>query len=247
MEQNPKIIIADDSYEFARTGADIFISSAEKAVQMNGRFIVAISGGDTPALMHRLLAGDAYRSKVPWADTHIFWVDERCVPVNHPGSNYGRALRDFLEAVPIPSTQVHNTPVDIPVEKGALKYEKELIDFFQLQKGDVPGFDLIFLGLGSDGHTASLFPGSSSLEEKRRLIIAVKGGDPYVDRLTMTLPVLNNSRKIVFLISGKGKARIVNELLTQGPKGLPVNMVKPVKGESIWVLDREAASLLPKQ
>jgi 6-phosphogluconolactonase len=245
MEGNPQIIIANNASEFARTGADIFISNAEKAVQRNGRYLIAISGGDTPVSMQRLLAGDSYRPRAPWSDTHIFWVDERCVPVNHTSSNYGRALRDFLEAVPIPSTQVHNMPVNLPVEKGALKYEQELIAFFQLQKGEAPAFDLIFLGLGPDGHTASLFPGSSALEEKHRLILPVKGGCPDVDRLTMTLPVLNNARKIVFLVSGKGKARIVHELLTQGQKEFPARKIRPVNGDLLWVLDRSAASLMP--
>jgi 6-phosphogluconolactonase len=245
VKRDPRIIIADNPFDFASTGADIFISSAGKAVQRNGRYVVAISGGNTPALMHRLLAGDSYRSRVPWSDTHIFWVDERCVPVNHPASNYGRALGDFLEAVPIPSTQIHYMPVNLPVEKGALKYEQELIDFFQLQKGEAPVFDLIFLGLGTDGHTASLFSGSNALEEKHRLILAVKGGYPDVDRLTMTLPVLNNARKIVFLVSGKGKAQIVRKLMIQGQKELPAQKIRPVKGDLLWILDRSSASLMP--
>jgi 6-phosphogluconolactonase len=245
MEQNPKIIIADNNLEFARTSADIFVLYAEKAVQKYGRFVVAISGGATPTLMYRLLAGDEYRSKAPWADTHFFWVDERCLPPDHSASNYGRALIDFIESVPIPPAQVHNMPVDLPVEKGALKYEQELMVFFQLEEGAVPVFDLIFLGVGADGHTASLFPGSKALEERHRLVIAVKGGNPDVDRLTMTLPVINNARKIVFLVSGKGKAQIVHDLFVPTQKVFPAQRIKPLKRESIWVLDKDASSLLP--
>jgi 6-phosphogluconolactonase len=244
VEQNPKIIIADNPIEFARTGADIFISSAEEAVQKYGRFVVAISGGATPTPIYTLLAGDEYRSRTPWAAAHIFWVDERCVPPDHPASNYGRALKDFIKAVPIPPAQVHNMPVDLPVEEAALKYEQDLMNFFQIQIGEAPVFDLIFLGVGSDGHTASLFPGSNALVEKRRLVLAVKGNDPDFDRLTMTLPVLNNARKIVFLVSGKDKAQIVYELFTQRQKIFPVQMIRPVNGESIWVLDNEAASFI---
>jgi 6-phosphogluconolactonase len=245
VERKPQIIIANNDSELARMGADIFTESAKKAVLERGRFIVAISGGQTPRPVHKLLAGDQYYNEMPWDKTHVFWTDERCVPLNHPASNYGRALEDFLEAVPIPSTQVHSMPVNLPAEKGALKYEQELIDFFQLQKGEAPVFDLIFLGLGPDGHAASLFPGSNALEEKHRLILAVKGRYPDVDRLTMTLPVLNNVRKIVFMVSGKDKARIVHEVLTQGQKEFPAQKIRPLNGDLLWILDRSSASLMP--
>jgi 6-phosphogluconolactonase len=246
MERKPQIIIANDASELARMGADIFIESAKKTVLERGHFIFAISGGQTPRPMHKLLAGEQYYNEMPWDKTDVFWTDERCVPVSHPASNYGLALRDFLEAVPIPSTQVHNMPVNLPAENGALKYEQELIDFFQLNKGEVPAFDLIFLGLGPDGHTASLFPGSDAIEEKHRLILVVNGGYPDVDRLTMTLPVLNNARKIVFLVSGEGKARIVHKLLTKWQNKLPAQKIRPVKGDLLWILDRSSASLMPE-
>jgi 6-phosphogluconolactonase len=243
MGLNPKIIIAHDPIEFARMGADIFVLSAKEALQRNGQFNVAIPGGDTPAPIYKLFAMDEYCSQIPWKEMHIFWVDERCVPVVNAASNYGRALKDFIGAVPISSAHVHNMPVDIPPKQGAATYELDLIDFFRLKRGEFPVFDLIFLGVGSDGHIASLFQGSSALKEKDKMVLPVKGGDPEIDRLTLTLPVLNNAKKIVFLVAGKGKARIVNELLNRKQIKLPAQLIKPVKGDVMWLLDRDAVSL----
>jgi 6-phosphogluconolactonase len=242
--QKPQIIIRDNLSDLARTGANIFTSSAIEAVTNKGRFVTAISGGTSPSHMHRLLAKNPYLSEIPWRETHIFWVDDRCVPVSDTASNYGDARRDFLDIVPIPLDQIHNMPVEISPEEGALRYQKKLIKFFRLKRGEFPVFDLIFMGIGPDGHTASLFPKSRALEENKRLVLSVKGGDPIVHRLTMTLPVLNNSRKIVFLVSGKGKSEILWNLLIQRQKGLPAQMIKPVNGELIWLIDREAASCI---
>jgi 6-phosphogluconolactonase len=247
MEKKPQIIITKNSSEFSRKGADIFLSCAKEEVQKKGYFTVALSGGATPATMYKLLAGDKYRYEAPWTYTHIFWVDERCVPVSDPASNYGRALEDFIHAVPIPPIQIHNMPVDLPPEQGVLIYEQKLINFFQLKPGEAPAIDLIFLGVGADGHTASLFPGSKAIEEKNRLILSVKGGDPDVNRITMTLPVINNARKIIFLVTGKNKAMIVRDSLIQGKRKLPVQKIKPVEGKVVWLLDKFAASLLTEE
>jgi len=244
MEQKPQIIIKDDLSDLALAGADIFASGAIEAVANKGLFVTAISGGASPGPMHRLLAKEPYLSEVPWDKTHIFWVDERCVPVTGTASNYGGAKRNFLGMVPIPSDQIHNMPVEVPPEEGALMYERELIKFFRLKRGEFPVFDLIFMGVGPDGHAASLFPNARALEENKNLVISVKGGDPMFDRITVTLPVLNNSRKTVFLVSGKDKSSILRDVLMPGRKGLPAQMIKPVNGELIWLIDRDAASLL---
>ncbi|MDB9822597.1 6-phosphogluconolactonase [Deltaproteobacteria bacterium] len=244
MNQKPQIIIRDNLSDLSHTGAHIFTSSAIEAVTNKGHFVTAISGGISPGYMHRLLAEDSYLSKIPWSKTHIFWVDERCVPENDTASNYGEARRDFLDIVPIPSDQIHNMPVEVSPEEGAQSYQQELIKFFRLKRGELPVFDLIFMGIGPDGHTASLFPGNRALEENKRLILSVKGGDPRVHRLTMTFPVLNNARKTAFLVSGNSKSEILWKVLKQRQKGLPAQMIKPVKGELIWLIDREAASLL---
>jgi 6-phosphogluconolactonase len=244
MEQKPQIIVAENLSGLSRIGAYIFAAGAKDAVVKRGCFRVAISGGAGPRPMHRLLAREPYLLEIPWSETHIFWVDERCVPVGDLASNYGEALKDFIDDVPIPHNHVHNMPVDFPPEEGALRYEQDLLKIFQFKSGEFPVFDLIFIGIGIDGHTASLFPESRALEEKDRLILSVEGGDPNVHRLTMTLPVLNNARKIIFFVSGKGKAEILHQLFLQGRKRLPAQMIRPRKGELIWLLDRDSASLL---
>jgi 6-phosphogluconolactonase len=244
MDKKPQIIITANLSELARAGADIFALSAKDAVGRTGRFAVGISGGEGPRPVHQLLAMDPYLSEMPWSETHVFWVDERCVPVNDPASNYGNARNDFLDMVPVPFNQIHMMPAALPPDEGASKYEKDLRKFFQTKRGAVPVFDLIYLGIGPDGHTASLFPEGNGIREKKRLILAVKGGNPYVHRLTMTLPVLNNAKTIVFAVSGKSKAQILRNVLMKREEELPAQMIRPVKGRLIWLLDREAASLL---
>lgn len=239
-----KVIIEPDPPHLAQRGAVIFSQIAQASVALRGRFTVALSGGATPRHMHRMLSEEPYLSEIPWNKTHIFWVDERCVAVNDPASNYGAATTDFLSAVAIPQDQVHPMPTDLPPEEGATAYEKELVHFFQTRPLEIPMFDLICLGIGTDGHTASLFPGQSALTEGKRLIVPARGGNPYVDRLTMTFPVLNNACEIVFLVSGKAKAPMLNAIL-EGPRDrFPAQMIQPVHGDLTWLLDQEAASML---
>jgi 6-phosphogluconolactonase len=244
MTHKTEIIIACDSCEFARTGAEIFTSIANEAVKKNGRFVAALSGGATPLSIFRLFANDNYRAKIPWSETYIFWVDERYVSEKDASSNYGRAFETFIGLVPISSGHVHRIYVDLPPEMSALKYEHDLISFFQLENDSTPLFDLMLLGVGQDGHTASLFPGDDSLKEKRRLVLAVEGGNPRIRRITMTLPVLNNTIKTVFIVSGKEKARIMRDIFTGTNNRLPALLINPDKGEVIWLLDHDAASLL---
>lgn len=206
--------------------------------------MVALSGGSTPRPMHRLLGEEPYLSEIPWDATHIFWVDERSVPTNDPASNYGAARADFLNCVPIPKNQVHPMPADLQPKEGAMAYEKELVEFFQTGASDIPALDLICLGIGNDGHTASLFPGHRALDERKRLIIPVRGGKPAVDRLTMTLPLINNARNIVFVVSGKEKAMILKAILDGSPTRFPAQMVLPVAGQLTYLLDKDAASMI---
>jgi 6-phosphogluconolactonase len=206
--------------------------------------MVALSGGSSPRPMHRLLGEEPYLSEIPWHTTHIFWVDERCVSINDPASNYGAARADFLEGVPIPENQVHPMPADLYPEEGAVAYEKELVEFFQTGPSEIPVLDLICLGIGNDGHTASLFPGHRALDERKRLIITARGGEPAVDRLTMTLPLLNNARNIVFVVSGKEKAMILKAILDGSSPRFPAQMVSPVAGQLTYLLDKDAASMI---
>ena len=244
MSLNTNIDIIDNSTQLARKGADIFAMAARDCFKEKGCFIVAISGGSTPRSMHRLLAKKPYLSEIPWGETHVFWVDDRCVPGNSPDSSYGAAKKDFLDQVHIPLNHTHNMPTEVPPEDGALIYEKELKKFFRLKANKYPIFDLIFLGIGTDGHTASLFPGHEALDEKKKLVVSVKGGNPFVNRLTMTIPVLNNARRVLFLVTGKDKSNIIKSVFEQRLKKLPAQMIQPFNGELTWLMDREAASLL---
>ncbi len=247
MVSTTEIIIKENPMHLAQTGAELFTSVAQASVKERGCFSVAVSGGTTPRLMHRLLAEEPYCTKTPWNKTSLFWVDERCVPVTDDGSNYGAAKIDLLEKVPLPVAKIYPMPVEMPPDEGAVEYQKVIQNSFQLGEGQFPVFDLIFLGIGPDGHTASLFPGQSALEEKRRLVIAVKGGIPNVSRLTMTYPTLNQARQLVILVSGKGKAAVLKTLFEHKQARLPAGRIKPTNGTLIWLIDQDAAVALPRE
>jgi 6-phosphogluconolactonase len=172
-------------------------------------------------------------------------VDERCVPEYDAASNYGASKKDFLNRAPISENQIYPMPGMLSPEDGARQYQKALMEFFHLNYGQFPTFDQIFLGMGADGHIASLFPEHIAVNEKEKLVVAVKGGNPNVSRLTMTLPVLNSSRQIVFLVAGKGKAAAIKWVFEDGQHLLPAQKIRPMKGKTTWLLDKEAASLLP--
>jgi 6-phosphogluconolactonase len=237
-------IIAADADDLASRGAELFSAAARANVDRRGRFVAALSGGSTPRGMHQLLASSPALTEVPWEHTHLFWVDERCVPASDPESNLGTAWRDMLGHLPIPRENIHFARGDFPPEEAAEEYQLEMTEFFQLREGEFPIFDLIFLGVGKDGHTASLFPGLSTPREKNSLVNAVKGGTPNVSRVTMTYPVLNRARCIVFLVAGREKAETVKALLEGTQPELPAAKIKPLQGDVIWLLDEEAASLL---
>ncbi len=246
MEREVKIVIKDDPDHLAREAARIFTKTAVESSSRKGRFSVAVSGGSTPRRMHHMLTEEPFCSGIPWEKTYIFWVDERCVSEDHPCSNYGAAKKDLISRAPIPQSHLYPMPGEAPPEKGAHEYQNTLIRFFNLKQGKPPRFDLIFLGMGKDGHTASLFLEHAALEEKRSFVVSVKGGDPDMARLTMTFPVLNNARKIVFLISGLQKADILKTVLENNWVSLPAKRVQPLNGKLIWLVDREAASRLSK-
>jgi 6-phosphogluconolactonase len=244
--ENSRIIITSGIGRLAIEGAELFRSSAVASVARTGFFTVAVSGGSTPRPMHRLLAEETYRSSIPWKYTHLFWVDERLVPVTDPDSNFGSAERDFLNQLTIPAGNIHPMSSRKPPTAAADDYEHELRRHFSRFSNAEPVFDLIVLGVGEDGHTASIFPGDHSAEETTRWVTAVKGGTPYVERLTLTLPILNRARCIVYLISGSKKAVVVRSLLLDASAQLPPQRIAPQRGEIIWLLDTEAAELLPQ-
>ncbi len=239
-----ELLIVDSPASMAVTAADIFAKTAKDCVGRKGRFAVAISGGSTPRATHRLLAEQPYRSEIPWTAVHIFWVDERCVPQDSKASNYGVAKKDLVDRVPILPQQVHPMTGDTSPEQAAIAYQKKLKAFFRADKGGLPIFDLIFLGVGKDGHTASMFPGQQALDEKENWVVAVKGGDPDVSRITMTYPVLNRASQVVLFVSGKQKAAVVKAVLEDKHTDLPAQRIQPANGKLTWLLDHDAASLL---
>ena len=242
-----KIIITSDASQLAAKGAQIFCKTAKETIALQGRFAVAVSGGSTPRAMHRLMSQEPYLSDIPWQKTHIFWVDERMVAFDHPDSNFGTAKKDFLNIIPIPSDHVYPIPVMTRPEEGTALYQAKLKTFFHDMSSDNPVFDLILLGIGKDGHVASLFPGRPQIKEANRWVLNVKGGQPNVFRLTLNYTVLNNARQILFLVSGSGKAAIVKTLLENSQAQLPAVKIRPPNGRVIWLLDQAAASLLSRE
>lgn len=247
MGRDIHIDIADSPDALVVRAFEHFSRIAEETLGERDRFTVAISGGSTPRPLYRRMGEDPWRPRIPWEQTHLFWVDERCVPARDPASNYGAAKSDFLDRVPIPPGQIYPMPGEGEPEEGAERYESGLRRFFGLAPGTVPVFDFMLLGIGRDGHIASLFPGQASLEEKKRLILPVTGGKPFVPRLTMTYPVINHARHVIFLVSGKGKASVIYAVLVQRDATLPARRVRLEKGEVTWLLDRGAASMLSEE
>ena len=241
-----EIIVFDSAARLAEKGAEVFSDAARQTVVDRGRFAAAISGGSTPRAMHRLLTEEPYLSAVPWSKVHLFWVDERLVPEQDPASNYGAARQDFLDRSPIPPEQVHPMTLSDSPQSAASAYHKQLHGFFNRSEGGFPVFDQIFLGIGTDGHTASIFPKDRRAVKTHSWVQAVKGGKPDVHRLTLTASVINRARSVVFLVAGSSKAEVVKKVLADATPVLPATWIQPVEGRLLWLLDRAAAALLPK-
>lgn len=240
--QEASVIVLPDIDAVSHEAAGIFINSAERCISVRGRFSVAVSGGSTPGSLFTLLGSGSYADKIDWSRVHLFWVDERCVPKEHKDSNFGGAWNSLLSHISIPESNIHRIKGEIPPVDGSLEYEKELKTFFGADT--IPAFDLIFLGMGEDGHTASLFPASDFLKEDKRLAVPV-----YVERLkswriTLTLPVLNNAHSVVFLVAGSNKAEALKEILGRDESAInyPAYLIKPDNGSLTWLIDNDAAS-----
>jgi 6-phosphogluconolactonase len=246
MTHEDKIIIEADAIQLAHKGAALFKQHAKDSIERNGRFSVAVSGGSTPRVMHRLLGQEPYLFEVDWQRTDIFWVDERLVPFDDPASNFGAAKADWLDKIPIPANQIHPMPGEGQLEISAAEYQSGLEKFFHDRQDNFPMFDLIFLGIGTDGHTASLFPEDTAAQTTDKWVLGVKGGNPDVFRLTLTLPVLNQARSICFMVSGNSKAPVMETVFKNPEAQLPAQLVRPLSGKLLWLLDEAAASLLPE-
>ena len=240
--------IVDDLRGLSQAAAEEFVTQATGTVRANGRFTVALSGGSTPKSLFSLLAS-TFRDQLPWDKMFFFWGDERHVPPDHPESNYRMAYEALLSKVPVPAENVFRVPAENPdASQAAADYEQALRKFFELSPGTFPRLDLILLGMGPDGHTASLFPGTSGLREKSRLVVAnwVEKFKAY--RITFTLPVLNNAAVVTFLVGGADKAETVREVLegSQPAELFPSKLIHPTNGRLMWMLDQAAAVALSK-
>ena len=227
----------ENGIELARGAAEHFVTASLAAVDQRGFFTVALSGGSTPKALYELLAdpSEQFRDRIPWSKTHFFWSDERHVPPDHPDSNYRMAYEAMLSLVPVVESHVHRVSSENPsAQEAADEYEHSLK---QIVNQDLPRIDLILLGLGGDGHTASLFPGTEVLSETKRLVAAPWVQKLQTYRITMTVPLLNNAECVMFLVSGAEKAQIIKAVL-EGPQKYPAQLIKPTHGQLLWLTDQ---------
>ena len=240
-----EVRILDSPEDLCIAAANEFVQLANAAVGDRGKFSVALSGGSTPKGLHQRLASLPPAS-VPWDKICFFWGDERHVPIDSPESNYRMAVETLLSKVPVPRENIFRMHSEEPdAAAAASAYEQTLRTFFGLKPGEFPRFDLILLGTGPDGHTASLFPSTKALQEKDRLVVATWVEKFQTDRITLTLPVLNHARNVIFLVSGQDKAPVLRQVLEDASTPpLPSQLVKPVDGRLLWLADRTAASAL---
>ena len=251
MPQRPKILyyVEPDPAALARRAAQHFAEMASETVGARGRARIAISGGSTPKAAFALLAdpNQPWRSHMPWNLLDLYWVDERCVPPGHPDSNYTMTREAMLDHVPLPAAQIHRMEGELEPHLAADLYEAELRNSFRLEGAELPAFDLIALGMGPDGHTASLFPNTPALHEMNRMVTANHVAQKDAWRITLTCPVINYARSVFFLIAGQDKAQILKEVFTgpRDPERLPSQLIMPASGILTLILDASAAALLP--
>jgi len=240
MPPPPEIRILNTPADLFQAAATEFAALASQAVQGNGKFTVALSGGSTPKSLYALLASGSIPN-IPWEKIFFFFGDERCVPPDHPDSNYRMAREAGLFAKVSNDHVFRVLAEEKDADTAARAYEQTLRKFFGLQPAEFPRFDLVLLGLGPDGHTASLFPGTAALNENSRLVVANWVDKFQTYRITSTLPVLNRAACVMFLASGADKANIVREVLENENANLPSQKVRPADGRLLWLLDRAAA------
>ncbi len=246
----PNVKIYPDVQQLSLAAAEHFIQVANNAVLAHNVFTVALSGGSTPQHLFNLLASEPFSEQVDWSKTQIFWGDERCVPPDSPESNYGKAKAILLDNVPIPPDNVHRILGELVPERAAEAYEETLLQFFSALQGEEERvharFDLVLLGMGDDGHTASLFPGTPAVDEQTRWVVA-----QYIDKLaawrvTLTPAILNRAENIVFLVAGQGKSNTLERVVYGSfqPERYPAQIIQPDSGVLLWMVDEAAAARL---
>ncbi|MFQ5455483.1 MAG: 6-phosphogluconolactonase [Nitrospirota bacterium] len=238
------LIICDDISDIARRSASKFFDIADDSISKRGIFYTALSGGTTPESLYRLLSRDKFKERLKWNNVQFFWGDERCVEPDHADSNYRMAFNALLGKIDLPDKNIHRIMAE-KGERAASDYEKEIRKVFDIQGDAIPQFDLILLGMGNDGHTASLFPGSMAIRENKRLATALYVEKLNTERITITPPLINNALHIIFLISGRKKADALCQVLKGEymPDKFPAQLVRHSKGEVFYFVDKEAAGM----
>jgi 6-phosphogluconolactonase len=243
----PGVHVYADAVEVARGATRLFVDYAWQAIAKDGHFMVALSGGETPRQMFELLASDEFRGQVDWAKVHVFWSDERAVPPTDPESNYGMARRELLIRAPVPQSNVHRMEAEKPnIGRAAHEYEEVLRKYLPLDEHGFPRFHLIFLGLGKDGHTASLFPGTRVTRQTSRWVSTPLVTKMNMRRMTLTLPVLDAALRVIFLVVGSEKAEILHAVLEEiVDPPYPAQLVQPRSpGVKLFLADKAAAAML---
>lgn len=245
-----EVVVVSDPAALAREAAGRFAAAAAESVVARGRFSVALAGGSTPATLYRLLAQNGGYEGIAWDRTLVFFGDERRVPPDHPDSNYRMVAETLLAGSPIPPANVYRMAGELPGEEAAAGYARALAQAIPMSRdatGNFPVLDLVLLGMGDDGHTASLFPGMPALDEEQQVVVATEVPAyvrPAVARLTLTLPVLNAAHRVIFLVAGAAKAASLAAILGNADPGtapLPAGRVRPSSGAVTWLLDAAAA------
>ena len=244
MESRSNLFVFDNPEQLAFAAAERFVECAQRPDSGLARFTVALAGGNTPRRVYELLATEPFKSRVKWSEVYFFFGDERAVPPDHSDSTYAMVNQALISNVPIPAKNVHRIIGEGDTQENARLYEDQLKTFFA--GAAWPRFDLVFLGLGEDGHTASLFPNSDALNEKSKWVVATRMELTKQDRITLTVPVFNHAARIIFLVTGEEKAMVLKQVLQPEPgsEQLPAQKIQPVNGTLEWLVDKAAASLL---
>jgi len=245
------LLIFPDPVELYTAACQHILRAGERAIAQQGYFAFVLAGGSTPQAVYRLLGQE--HAALDWGRVHFFWGDERCVPPDHPDSNYLMAREAMLAYLPVPQENIHRIESELTPGQAARAYEEQIREFYRkvlsnrgLRAGSsaIPSFDLILLGMGEDGHTASLFPGTPALAESQRWVTAVEHNQPpppLVDRVTLTLPLINAARQVVFIVAGENKAARLEQVLAgRSDPPLPVQLVQPASGNLTWMVDQAA-------
>jgi 6-phosphogluconolactonase len=233
-----------DAETLQQAAAKRIVDLLREAIAQRRKGTIALSGGSTPKAIYELLAEEPFRSHVDWSRVHFFWGDERCVPPTHADSNYRMTNIALLEKIEIPDANIHRVEAERAPNEAARLYEGELRKCFSLKQNEFPRFDVLLLGIGEDGHTASLFPETAILNKTKRSVAEVFVPKFNAYRISMTFPTINNSRTILFLVSGASKTKILQEVLEGAPNRFPAQRIQPTSGKLFWFVDDTAATQL---